>query len=71
MKAVLDIVDALRFKLRIIGVTIDGSSNLLWNNKSIYRNNTTPDYLLNKKSHYIAYHSFSDSVAYNTIMFYN
>ena len=64
-------VEALRYKLRIFGVPIYGSSNIFWDNKAVYNNNITPESVLRKKQHSIAYHRCSDSVSYKTIRFSN
>ena len=48
-------------------VPIDGSANVLFNNKSVYKNIITPYYVLKKNHHYIAYHRYREEVADKTI----
>ena len=51
----------------MFGVSIDGSTNVLCNNKAIYNNTTTPDSVLKKKDHFNDYQRFRYAVADNTI----
>ena len=54
----VDMVEALCYKLIVFEVLINGSANLFWYNKAVYKNIITPDYFPNNNHHYIAYHSF-------------
>ena len=42
MKAGVEMVEALRYKLQMFGVPIDGSANVLCDNETFYRNKITP-----------------------------
>ena len=35
-------VEALRYKLQMFGVPIDGSANVFFSNKAVYKNTITP-----------------------------
>ena len=50
----VEMVEALRYRLRMFRVPIDGSANVLFDNEVVYNNTITPDYVINKKNHYIA-----------------
>ena len=63
MKAGVEMVEALCYKLQIFGEPIDGSANVFCDNKAIYKNTITPESVLNKKHHSIDYHRCRDAVA--------
>ena len=41
MKADVDMVKALRYKLQMFGVPIDGYTNVLYDNDAVYKNTIT------------------------------
>ena len=43
LKNAVDIVGALRYKLRMFGVTIEGPTNVFCDNESVYKNVSTPE----------------------------
>ena len=47
-------------------VSMDGPDNLFFNNESVYKNTITPDSVLRKNNHSIAYHRYSEAVDSNT-----
>ena len=55
MKTGVDMVEALRYKLRIFGVPIYGSANVFCYNKVIYNNTITPESVLKKNHRSISY----------------
>jgi hypothetical protein len=59
--------DALRYKLRMFGVPIDGPTNGFCDNKSVVTNAIIPQSTLNKKHNFIAYHKVRESVASGAI----
>jgi hypothetical protein len=59
--------DALRYKLRMMGVAIDGPTNCFCNNKSVVTNAVVPQSTLNKKHNFVAYHKVRESVAWEAI----
>ena len=58
---------AMRYKLRMLGASIDGPALLLGDNKSVVDNCTLPSSTLKKKHNAIAYHRIREAVAANVI----
>ena len=54
---------AMRYRLRMLGVPIDGPADLLGDNKSVITNCTIPSSTLKKKHNAIAYHRVREAVA--------
>ena len=67
MKIAVELNDALRYKLRMFGVPIDGSTNVYCDNEAVYQNTTVPESTLKKKHHSIAYHRCRQAVAAKVI----
>ena len=67
MKCAVEMIDALRYKLRMFGVPIDGAANVYCDNEAVYKNTSIPESTLKKKHHSIAYHKCRESVAAKTI----
>ena len=67
MKAAVEMIEALRYKLRMFGVPIDGATNVYCDNEAVYKNTVTPESALKKKHHSIAYHRCRESVAAKVI----
>jgi hypothetical protein len=59
--------DALRYRLRMFGVKIDGPTKGFSDNESVIKNSTRPDSTLAKKHNSIAYHKVRECVAYKAI----
>ena len=68
MKAGVDMVEALSYKLWMFGLPIDGSDNVLCDNKAVYKNTITPEYIQKKKHNFIALYSYREAVASNTVI---
>ena len=56
MKNAVEIIEALCYKLRMFGVTIDGSRNIFCDNGEVCMDTTRPELNLSKKNHSIAYY---------------
>ena len=54
---------ALRYKLRMMGVPIDGPTYVYCDNMSVVHNTSSPESTLKKKSNSIAYHAVREAVA--------
>jgi len=67
LKNAVELIDALRYKLRMFGVPIEGPTNVFCDNESVYKNVSTPESVLKKKHHSIAYHRCRESVAAKVI----
>ena len=63
MKLAMESNRALRYKLRMMGVPIDGTSYAYSDNMSVIHNTQRPESMLKKKSHEICYHAIRESVA--------
>ena len=56
MKNSVELISALRYKMRMFGVPIDGSNHIFCDNEAVYKNAPTPKSQLSKKHHIILYH---------------
>ena len=63
MKNSVDMKAALRYKLRMFGVPIDGSNEIFCDNEAVYKNASTPESQIRKKHHSISYHMIREAVA--------
>ena len=67
MRTAVEMIEALRYKLRMFGVPIDGPANVYCDNEAVYKNTTIPESVLKKKHHSIAYHRCREAVASKTM----
>ena len=67
MKVGVELVESLRYKLRMFGIPIDGPANVFCDNEAVYQNTIIPESTLKKKHHSIAYHRCREAVAAGTI----
>ena len=65
-KQAVELIKALRYKLRMFGVLIDGPANMYCDNEAVYKNVAIPSSVLNKKMHGISYHYCREAVANGT-----
>ena len=63
MKTALEMVEALRYKLRMFGVPIDGPCSVFCDNEAVYKNTVLPESTLRKKHFSILYHRCCEVVA--------
>ena len=56
MKTAVEMVEGLRYKLRMMGVPLDGPAYVKADNMSVIHNCSNPESQLKKKSNSIAYH---------------
>ena len=63
MKTFMESIVALRYKLRMFGVEIDGPADVLCDNQSVVLNYSHIDSALNKKHNALTYHAIRWSVA--------
>ncbi|GFH48949.1 hypothetical protein CTEN210_05425 [Chaetoceros tenuissimus] len=59
----VEMVEALRYKLRCFGVPIDGPTEVLCDNKSVVTNSSVPASTLNKRHNAICYHRVREEQA--------
>ena len=67
LKNSVELVKALRYKLHMFGVPIEGPTNVFCDNESVYKNVSTPESVLKNKHHIISYHCCHEAVAASTI----
>ena len=67
MKTAVEQIEALRYKLRMFGIPIEGSMNIFCDNEAVFKNTTMPDTMLKKKHTSICYHRCREAVAFETI----
>ena len=63
MKQAVELIKALRYKLRMFGVPIEGPASVYCDNEAVYKNVAIPSSVLNKKMHGISYHYCREAVA--------
>ena len=67
MKTGVEIIEGLRYKLRMFGIPIEGPTNIYCDNEAVYKNTVMPESTLKKKHHAIAYHRCREAVAAGTV----
>ena len=67
MKQAVELVKALRYKLRMFGVPLEGPASMYCDNEAVYKNVSMPASVLNKKMHRITYHYCREAVALGTV----
>ena len=67
MKTTVEQIEALRYKLRMFSIPIEGSTNIFCDNEAVFKNMTMPDSKLKKKHTSICYHRCREAVASETI----
>jgi len=67
MKIAVELIEALRYKLRMFGIPIEGATNVYCDNDSVVSNTTKPESTLKKKHNAIAYHRVREAVAAGTV----
>jgi len=65
-KQAVELVKALKYKLRMFGVPIEGPTNMYCDNEAVYKNVAVPSSVLNKKMHSISYHFCREAIADGT-----
>jgi hypothetical protein len=63
MKTAIDQVEGLRYKLRMMGIPLDGETSVFCDNESVFKNSTVPESTLKKKHNAIAYHRTREALA--------
>jgi hypothetical protein len=66
-RAALEAVEALRYKLRMFGIPLNGPTTMFCDNNSVCNNCRTPTSTLNKKHNSICYHRVREAVAADKI----
>ena len=63
LRTAKDMLVALRYKLRMFGVAIEGPANVFCDNNGVVKNTTIPESMLAKKHNAINYHAVREAVA--------
>jgi len=63
LKIATERLEALRYKLRMMGIRLDGPTNCFCDSESVVRNVTEPESTLKKKHNSIAYHKVREATA--------
>ena len=63
MRAAVEHIEALRYKLRMFGIPIEGPTNVFCDNEAVFKNTTIPESTLKKKHNSICYHRCREAVA--------
>ena len=63
MKTAVEHIEALRYKLRMFGIPIEGRTNIFCNNETVFKNTSILDSTLKKKHTSICYHRAREAVA--------
>jgi hypothetical protein len=67
LKNAIELIEGLRYKLRMFGIEIEGPTGIYCDNEAVVRNCSTPESVLKKKHHSIAYHRNREAVAAGTV----
>ena len=67
MKTVVEHIEALRYKLRMFGIPIEGPTNVLCDNEAVFKNTSIADSTLKKKHASICYHHAREAVSARTM----
>jgi hypothetical protein len=63
MRIAIELIEGMRYKLRMMGVPIDGACSLFCDNESVVKNVTRPESPLRKKHASVAYHQAREGIA--------
>ena len=67
LRIATDMIESLRYKLRMFGVPIDGPADVFCDNKSVATNASVPTSILNKRHNAICYHHVREAHTAGTI----
>ena len=67
MRIAVELIESLRYKLRMFGIPLEGSTNVFCDNQSVVTSASVPELTLKKKHNSIAYHRVRECVAAGTI----
>ena len=71
LKVATEMVEGLRYKMRMFGVPLDGPSRMYCDNESVVKNTTFPESPIRKKHCSIAYHLIREAVAASKIIIFH
>jgi hypothetical protein len=56
LKTAIDMIEGLRYKLRMMGIPVNGPTSVFCDNESVVKNSMAPESMLKKCHNAIAYH---------------
>lgn len=63
LRTARDVIIALRYKLRMFGVPLDGPAQVYCDNQGVVKNSSIPESVLGKKHNAINYHAVREAAA--------
>ncbi|KAI2494242.1 Reverse transcriptase (RNA-dependent DNA polymerase) [Fragilaria crotonensis] len=63
MKVAIDMIEGVRYKLRMMGIPLNGPTSVFCDNQSVVKNTTAPESVLKKRHNAIAYHRAREAQA--------
>jgi len=66
-KTAVEMIEGLRYKLRMMGIPVDGATNFFCDNESVVKSTVRPESTLKKKHNAIAYHRVREAQAADII----
>jgi hypothetical protein len=63
LQIAVDMIEGLRYKLRMMGIPLDGKTSVFCDNKRVVKNTTAPELPLKKKHVAICYHRCREALA--------
>jgi hypothetical protein len=63
MKTAVEHIEAFRYKLRMMGIPVEGPTNVFCDNEAVFKNASKPESTLKKKHNSIAYHRTREAQA--------
>ena len=63
LRIAIEMIEGLRYKLRMMGVPIEGACKVFCDNSSVVMNTTRPESPLRKKANSICYHKAREAIA--------
>ena len=63
MKIAIDMIEGIRYKLRMMGIPLSGPTSVFCDNQSVVKNTTAPESVLKKRHNAIAYHRAREAQA--------
>jgi hypothetical protein len=70
LRIAVELIDSLRYKLRMFGVPLAGPARVFCDNESVVKTTTIPESRLKKKHCSIGYHRIRESVAAGAVLIY-
>jgi hypothetical protein len=67
LRIATELIESLRYKLRMFGIPIEGATDVFCDNKGVVSNTSVPESQLTKKHNSIAYHRIREACASGTL----